>query len=138
MLLALEFLGSPRQKLRGNPRKISRQILLSLCSSTREAAQRKGGCSELSRGWLRVAACISWGQADLQEKAGFLSGYVFTCTCIVWARWHTAHYHHPRKVAQQSNLVQLNMPNSHFHIRIEVKGQKGDRNQQLHFCVERE
>ena len=75
LLLVLGFLGSPRQKSRGNPQKeISRQILFSLCSSTSQAAQRKGKGGPLNRlrGWLCLAAFIRWDKARLQEKVGFL------------------------------------------------------------------
>ena len=52
-LRVLGFLEATRR----NPREVSRQILLSLCLSTREAAQRKGRCSELAWG-LALLVCF--------------------------------------------------------------------------------
>ena len=74
----LGFLGFPKIESRGNPREISRQILLSLHSSTREAACRKGRSSELwlwLRGCLCLAAFISWGQSRLTWTS-----WLFACS----------------------------------------------------------
>lgn len=71
MLTTVGLLGSPKQKSGENPRKITRQILLSLCFSTRETAQRTGRSWKWLRGWLCLATFYKVRQSRLAERAGF-------------------------------------------------------------------
>ena len=70
LVTGIGILGFPKIEVeRVNPREISRQVLLSLCSSTREAAQKKDGSSEPAGGWLCLAAFISSGQSRVAPKS---------------------------------------------------------------------
>lgn len=119
MLPALGFLFSPRQKSRGNPREISRQNLLSLC--TRKAHRGEKYSSEPT-GYRRAGALLGffcklgtkWAWKRLSVK-GWLWKFPFQSCClpgydgqpVCGPRWQTAHYHHPRKARQRSNLEHL-------------------------------
>lgn len=86
VLPAFGFLSSPTQRLRGNPRKMSRQGLLSLCSSTRAVAQRKGRSLELTWGLALLARdkaglCV---KAGFLKVAGFLKKAAFFTGFVVW------------------------------------------------------
>lgn len=59
----------PQDRNRGEAQR-NFHSLLSLCWSTRRAAQRKGRASDLAGGQACWAAFVSWGQSGLSRKDG--------------------------------------------------------------------
>lgn len=77
----IRVLGFPREKSKGNPRKISRQILLSLYSSTGEIAPRKGRFFELAQGLALFGYFHKLGQSRLVRRWAFLAGATCMGSC---------------------------------------------------------
>lgn len=125
-LTALVFVDSPKYKSRGDPREISRQILLGLCSSTREAGsteERKVFCTgselallgcfyELGTNLVCRKRWAFWKKWVL-KKVGLLDfsipGSVASFPAVLpgntWtveARLRAAYYRHPTNVKPRS------------------------------------
>lgn len=127
LLSALRFLGFSSKNQEKTPEKFS--DLLCLCSSTREAAQRKGCLSELAWGLALLGLLfVNWGQGRLVWKGTWkgsrsrisswgCSYFLLLLGCLATISKPElleqdgilAHCWHSRKIIQRSNLDQLQM-----------------------------
>lgn len=122
-VIGIEILGFPKIGIERKTQK-SFQILLSLCSSTRKAAQKKARSSKLTQE-LALLSCFYklgtrefmwkgrlYDSGELFEKGRFLVPATLPenyGVCAVEAMWRTVHYGHHRRVIQRSNLGWLHM-----------------------------